>query len=78
MERPRGHAEARVNIRQRCLGSAHPDDVVAVNPDLGPLFPGPDGLTIESYTLRSNREHHASAGCLEEQAAGCAVTDALS
>jgi hypothetical protein len=61
----------------RWVNVAHPDDVVAVEPDLGPLFPGPDGLTIESHTPPSKHEHHAAAGYLEEQATGRAVADAL-
>jgi hypothetical protein len=61
----------------RWVNVAHPDDVVAVDPDLGPLFPGPDGLTIESHTPPSKNEHHAAAGYLEEQATGRTVADAL-
>ena len=61
----------------RWVNVAHPEDVVAVEPDLGPLFPGPDGLTIESHTPPSKHEHHAAAGYLEEQATGRAVADAL-
>ncbi len=61
----------------RWINVAHPDDVVAVEPDLGPLFPGPEGLTIESHTPPSKHEHHAAAGYLEELATGRAVADAL-
>jgi hypothetical protein len=61
----------------RWVNVAHPDDVVAVEPDLGPLFPGPDGIAIESHTPPSKHEHHAAAGYLEEQATGRAVADAL-
>jgi len=62
---------------RRWVNVAHPDDIVAVDPDLGPLFPGPGGLAIESHTPRSKHEHHAAAGYLEEQATGHAVADAL-
>jgi hypothetical protein len=62
---------------RRWVNVAHPDDIVAVNPDLGPLFPAPNGLTIESHTPRSKHEHHAAAGYLEERATGRAVADAL-
>jgi len=62
---------------RRWVNVAHPDDIVAVDPDLGPLFPGPAGLTIESHTPASKHEHHAAAGYLEEQATGHAVADAL-
>jgi pimeloyl-ACP methyl ester carboxylesterase len=62
---------------QRWVNVAHPDDVVAVDPDLGWLFPAPSGLTVESYTPRSKHEHHAAAGYLDEQATGRAVADAL-
>jgi hypothetical protein len=61
----------------RWINVAHPDDVVAVDPDLGRLFPAPNGLTIESHTPRSKHEHHAAAGYLDEQATGRAVADAL-
>ena len=61
----------------RWVNVAHPDDVVAVDPDLGRLFPSPDGLTIESHTPPRKHEHHAAAGYLEEQATGHAVADAL-
>jgi pimeloyl-ACP methyl ester carboxylesterase len=61
----------------RWVNVAHLDDVIAVEPDLAPLFPGPDGLTIESHTPPSKHEHHAAAGYLEEQATGRAVADAL-
>jgi hypothetical protein len=63
---------------RRWVNVAHPDDVVAVEPDLGRLFPSPNGLTIESHTPRSKHEHHAAAGYLGEQATGRAVADALS
>lgn len=62
---------------RRWVNVAHPDDIVAADPDLGPLFPGPDDLAIESHTPPSKHEHHAAAGYLEEQATGHAVTDAL-
>ena len=62
---------------RRWVNVAHPDDIVAVDPDLGPLFPGPGGLAIESHTPRSKHEHHAAAGYLEEQATGHAVADTL-
>jgi hypothetical protein len=61
----------------RWVNVAHPDDVVAVDPDLGRLFPAPKGLTIESHTPRSKHEHHAVAGYLGEQATGRAVADGL-
>jgi hypothetical protein len=63
---------------RRWVNVAHLDDVVAVDPNLGPLFPGPNGLTIESHAPRSKHEHHAAAGYLEEQATGRAIADALS
>ncbi len=62
----------------RWVNVAHPDDIVAVDPDLGRLFPAPDGLTIESHTPPSKHEHHAAAGYLEEEATGHAAADALS
>ncbi|HEY7263351.1 MAG TPA: hypothetical protein VH589_17920 [Trebonia sp.] len=62
---------------QRWVNVAHPDDVVAVDPDLGRLFPAPNGLTLESHTPQSKYEHHAAAGYLGDQATGCAVADAL-
>jgi len=61
----------------RWVNVAHPDDVVAVDPNLGRLFPAPDGLTIESHTPRSKHEHHAADGYLGEQATGRAVADVL-
>jgi hypothetical protein len=61
----------------RWVNVAHPDDVVAVDPDLGRLFPAPNGLAMESHTPRSKHEHHAAAGYLGEQATGRAVADAL-
>jgi pimeloyl-ACP methyl ester carboxylesterase len=61
----------------RWVNIAHPDDVVAVDPDLGRLFPAPNGLTIETHTPRSKYEHHAATGYLGEQATGRAVADAL-
>lgn len=61
----------------RWVNVAHPDDVVAVDPDLGRLFPSPNGLTLESHTPRSKYEHHAAAGYLGDQATGRAVADAL-
>ena len=61
----------------RWVNVAHPDDIVAVDPDLGPLFPNQTGLTIESHTPPSKYEHHAAAGDLEEQATGHAVANAL-
>jgi pimeloyl-ACP methyl ester carboxylesterase len=62
---------------QRWVNVAHPDDVVAVDPDLGRLFPASNGLTVESCTPRSKHEHHAAAGYLDEQATGRAVAAAL-
>ena len=62
---------------RRWVNVAHPDDVVAVDPDLGRLFPAPNGLTIESHAPRSKHEHHAAVGYLGEQATGRAVADAL-
>ncbi len=62
---------------RRWVNIAHPDDIIAVDPDLGPLFPGPDGLSIESHTPPSTHEHHAAAGYLQDQATGRAVADAL-
>ena len=61
----------------RWVNVAHPDDIVAVDPDLGRLFPGPDGLTIESHTPPCKYEHHAAAGYLEERATGHVVADTL-
>lgn len=61
----------------RWVNVAHPDDIVAVDPDLGRLFPAPNGLTIESHTPRSKHEHHAAAGYLGEQTTGRAVAEAL-
>lgn len=61
----------------RWVNVAHPDDIVAVDPDLGRLFSAPNGLVIESHTPRSKHEHHAAAGYLEEEATGHAVVDAL-
>ena len=61
----------------RWVNVAHPDDIVAVDPDLEPLFPGPDGLNIESHTPRSKHDHHAAVGYLEEQATGQVVADTL-
>lgn len=61
----------------RWVNVAHLDDIVAVDPNLGPLFLAPGGLTIESYTPLSKHEHHAAAGYLEEQATGRAIADAL-
>lgn len=65
------------SLVHRWVNVAHPDDIVAVDPNLGPLFPGPDGLTIESHTPRSKHDHHAAAGYLEEQETGRAVTETL-
>jgi pimeloyl-ACP methyl ester carboxylesterase len=62
----------------RWVNVAHPDDVIAAEPDLGPLFPGPDGLTIELHTPRSKSDHHAEVGYLKETATGHVVTDILS
>lgn len=61
----------------RWVNVAHPNDVVAVDPDLGRLFPAPNGLTIECHTPRSAHEHHAAASYLGEQVTGRAVADAL-
>ncbi len=61
----------------RWVNVAHPDDIVAVDPDLGPLFPGPGGLTIESHSPRSKHDHHAAVLYLEEQATGQVVADTL-
>jgi hypothetical protein len=61
----------------RWVNVAHPDDVIAVDPDLGRLFPASNGLTIESHTPLSKHEHHAAAGYLGEQDTGRAVADAL-
>jgi hypothetical protein len=62
----------------RWVNVAHPDDIVAVEPHLGPLFCAPAGLTIESHTPPSKHDHHGIAGYLEEQATGRAIADALS
>ena len=61
----------------RWVNVAHPDDVVAVDPDLGRLFPSPDSLTIESHTPQSKHEHHAATGYLEEEATGHVVAAAV-
>lgn len=61
----------------RWVNVAHPDDIVAVDPDLGRLFPAPNGLTIESHTPPSKHEHHAAARYLEEEATGHAAAAAL-
>ena len=62
----------------RWVNVAHPNDVVAVEPNLGPLFSAPAGLTIECHTPLSKHDHHAIAGYLEEHATGRAIADALS
>lgn len=61
----------------RWVNVAHPDDFVAIDPDLGPLFPGKDGQTVESASPPSTYEHHAASGYLEEHVTGHAIADAL-
>jgi hypothetical protein len=63
---------------RRWVNVAHPDDIVAVEPDLGRLFKAPEGRAIETHTPPSKHEHHAAVGYLREQATGQAVADALS
>jgi hypothetical protein len=62
----------------RWVNVAHPDDIVAVEPDLGRLFPVPDDRSIEAHTPPSKHEHHAAPGYLEEQATGHVVAGTLS
>jgi hypothetical protein len=61
----------------RWVNVAHPDDIIAVDPDLKPLFPATNGLTIEVHTPISKHDHHDATGYLDEPDTGQAVTDAL-
>jgi hypothetical protein len=62
---------------QRWVNIAHPEDMIAVEPSLEPLFPSSDGRKVEDHAPGSRREHHAAEVYLEQPEAGMAIGDAL-
>ena len=46
----------------RWVNIAHPDDIIAVEPRLRPLFPSSDNRKVEDHAPTSPRNHHAGRG----------------
>ena len=61
----------------RWVNIAHPDDIIAVEPRLRPLFPSSDNRKVEDHAPTSPRNHHAAEVYLEHAETGKAVSDAL-
>ena len=62
---------------QRWVNVAHPDDIVAVEPYLAPLFPSEDSRRVEDHTPKSARDHHSAITYLEQPQVGYAVVEAF-
>lgn len=62
---------------QRWVNVAHPDDVVAVEPRLAPLFPSEEGREVEDHNPRSAGNHHAATTYLEQAQVGYSVAEVL-
>jgi hypothetical protein len=56
---------------------AHPDDFIAVEQRLEPLFPSDDSRLVEDHTPKGRAPYHAAAGYLEDGCVGEAVAGAL-
>ncbi|WP_410654891.1 hypothetical protein [Amycolatopsis sp. lyj-112] len=62
----------------RWVNLADRDDLVAAKPDLGPMFPGADGVLDSGYTVDNGAKPHEAAFYLAKRRTGEVLSAALS